>query len=637
MRFRLREKILLITITTFLLAIGANTYITGQIFRKEYSTALQSKMEVIANILKSKVERLLELGIAVGDIEGFEIQCQDALQKHPDLAYVMVVRTDGQIIFHNDTTYHGSMIDDPEILKALRQNRQTSCMSQAAKHTYYNAIVPVGNDLNRTNVAVVVGFPTTLIDNKIQELRHYSYMAALVSLAIAIFFLLASLSISVTKPMSKLVATIQQIRESSDLSKRVGIISRDELGELAHSFNQMTEDLQKTTTSIDNLNTEIENRKSVELSLRRSENKYRTLLKNIPQKIFYKDIDSVYVLCNESYAEDLGITPDKIIGKTDYDFFPEHLAKKYIRDDRKVMDSGEREDLEESYTLNGRELIISTSKSPVRDENGNIIGIFGIFWDITDQKKAERRQNQLLEQLESVNQELKDFAYVVSHDLKAPLRGIKTLANWLVSDYADKLDQEGKEQLDLLSSRVDRMHNLIEGILQYSRIGRENEQQVKMDLNKIVPEIIDMLALPENIAIIIENQLPVIECEQTRIMQVFQNLLSNAVKYMDKPQGRINIECVDEGDCWKFSIADNGPGIEEKYFNKIFQIFQTLSARDEFESTGIGLTVVKKIVELHDGKIWVESELGKGTTFLFTIPKQQGRIQNEQLQTNSVN
>jgi light-regulated signal transduction histidine kinase (bacteriophytochrome) len=256
--------------------------------------------------------------------------------------------------------------------------------------------------------------------------------------------------------------------------------------------------------------------------------------------------------------------------------------------------------------------------------------------EIEHRKKAEQRQVQLLKELEKTNQELNDFAYITSHDLKAPLRGIATLADWISTDYADKLDERGRKQINLLTGRVNRMHDLIDGILQYSRIGRVKEEKVVVNLNELVSEVIDMIAPPENITITVENELPTIECERTRIMQVFQNLIGNAVKYMDKPQGWVKVSCVEENAFWKFSVADNGTGIEEKYFEKIFKIFQTLSSRDEFESTGIGLSLVKKIVEMHDGKVWVESKPGKGSTFFFTLPKQETGVRNEELQANIV-
>jgi signal transduction histidine kinase len=220
--------------------------------------------------------------------------------------------------------------------------------------------------------------------------------------------------------------------------------------------------------------------------------------------------------------------------------------------------------------------------------------------------------------------------------LKAPLRGIKTLAQWISTDYADRLDQNGKEQMNLLLSRVDRMHNLIDGILQYSRVGRVKENKVQINLNELVSEVIDMVAPPENISITVENELPVIEFERTRITQVFQNLLSNAVKFMDKPEGQVKIGCVEEDGFWKFTVADNGPGIEEKYFEKIFDMFQTLAPRDEVESTGVGLTVAKKIVELYGGKIWVQSKVGEGSTFLFTLPKQETEVKDAQLQASII-
>lgn len=242
-----------------------------------------------------------------------------------------------------------------------------------------------------------------------------------------------------------------------------------------------------------------------------------------------------------------------------------------------------------------------------------------IFLELQGKEKLLTEQ---AKELENANQELKNFASIVSHDLKAPLRAIGSLTNWIASDYADKFDKEGKEQLELLIGRVKRMHDLIDGILQYSRVGRIREDMVDIDLNKVVTKVIDMIVPSKNIKIQVVNKLPSILCEKTRIQQVFQNLLSNAVKFMDKPDGEIKIGCVEEDGYWKIHVADNGPGIEEKYFAKIFQIFQTLNPRDQVESTGVGLTVVKKIVEMYGGKVWVESKIGEGTTFLFTLPKQ---------------
>ena len=253
--------------------------------------------------------------------------------------------------------------------------------------------------------------------------------------------------------------------------------------------------------------------------------------------------------------------------------------------------------------------------------NDDIVGRVWSFHDVTKAHCSQQKQERLLRRIAAINEELSHFAYVVSHDLKAPLRGIRLLTEWLCTDYSDQLGAEAKENLDLLQNRVDRMYNLIEGVLQYSRVGRIKEDKTDVDLNELLPQIIDTIAPPEHVTICVEGPLPNVEGEPTRITQVFQNLLSNAVKYMDKPVGRIVVACEDAGEAWRFRIADNGPGIEERYFDRIFKIFQTLTSRDEFESTGVGLTLVKKIVELYGGKIWLESELGQGSTFYFTLPK----------------
>jgi two-component system, LuxR family, sensor kinase FixL len=237
-------------------------------------------------------------------------------------------------------------------------------------------------------------------------------------------------------------------------------------------------------------------------------------------------------------------------------------------------------------------------------------------------RALEEQQAALLRKVAEINEELSHFAYVVSHDLKAPLRGIKLVTEWLCEDYGDKLDAEAKEQMALLQSRVNRMHNLIDGVLQYSRIGRIKEAWVAVNLSELLPIILDTLTPPAHIHVTVQPDLPTLTGEKTRITQVFQNLLSNAIKFIDKPQGEIQVGCVAEGDFWKFSVADNGPGIEARHFERIFRIFQTLASKDEYESTGVGLALAKKIVELYGGRVWVESEVGRGSTFFFTFPQQ---------------
>ncbi|GAK54017.1 multi-sensor signal transduction histidine kinase [Candidatus Moduliflexus flocculans] len=388
-----------------------------------------------------------------------------------------------------------------------------------------------------------------------------------------------------------------------------------------------------------------------------------TFMANIPDAIYFKDRDCRLIQVNQAYANLFGASdPANLVGKTDFDFFPEEQARSKFEVEQEILRTGQPlVNLEEPDADNRWSL---TTKMPLRDENGAIIGTFGISRDITALKhtqaalehayadverrvkertaelqqeiahrihaeekirilnaELERRVQERTAVLEAVNRELQDFAYVVSHDLKAPLRGIAHLAQWLVEDYRGQFDEDGQKMIALMVGRANRMENLIEGILQYSRIGHANMSEGVVDLRLLVLAVIETLAVPEHIRITTIGEFPVVRYNMTRMTQIFQNLIGNAIKFIDKPEGIITISCQNHGDSWLFRVTDNGPGIEARHYERIFKIFQTLTARDQFESTGIGLAVVKKIVELYGGKIWVESIVGEGSTFLFTLPR----------------
>ncbi len=242
------------------------------------------------------------------------------------------------------------------------------------------------------------------------------------------------------------------------------------------------------------------------------------------------------------------------------------------------------------------------------------------------QQRVQERTAELANKataLERINQELDQFAYVVSHDLKAPLRAIANLSEWIEEDIADSLTDDTRKQMTLLRGRVARMNDLIHGILQYSRVGRIDDDVESVDVNELLQEIIAGLVVPEGFVINIAPDMPVFETARIPLSQVFANLLSNAIKYHHQPgQGHVEVGVrkVDD-EFYEFSVRDDGPGIAPEYHEKVFGIFQTLNARDEVESTGVGLSIVKKIVETQGGKIIIESAEGEGSTFRFTVPK----------------
>lgn len=236
--------------------------------------------------------------------------------------------------------------------------------------------------------------------------------------------------------------------------------------------------------------------------------------------------------------------------------------------------------------------------------------------------EVEVRQARTLRELEEANRELDDFAFIVSHDLKAPFRAIGSLTSWLVSDYSDQLDAEGRDLVALLATRAQRINTLIEALLQYTRVSRVNERLVAVNLDRLVRSIIKTMEIPEEMEILVDPPLPTIHLEERPAQRIFFNLIDNAVRYMDKEAGTVRVGLAGEDEAWwRFEVVDTGPGIEERHFKKIFGVFQTLQPRDELETAGMGLALVRKIIGKYGGNIGVESTVGKGSTFHFTLPK----------------
>ncbi|GAB5557904.1 MAG: hypothetical protein SchgKO_21170 [Schleiferiaceae bacterium] len=251
---------------------------------------------------------------------------------------------------------------------------------------------------------------------------------------------------------------------------------------------------------------------------------------------------------------------------------------------------------------------------------GTTVRLSGFIQDISNQKESEFKLMEYTEDLERINAELDQFAYIVSHDLKAPLRAINNLATWIEEDIEDQIDDDAKEQFKLLKGRVLRMENLINGILQYSKAGRISAKMETIDVNEFLKELVEILRTDKSQIFNLPSDFPTLQTERIALEQVFSNFISNGIKYNDKEIPQIDLGWSREGRYYRFSVKDNGPGIEPEYHDKIFKIFQTLQARDKVESTGVGLAIVKKIIEEKGGRIQVQSELGKGTEFSFTWP-----------------
>lgn len=253
--------------------------------------------------------------------------------------------------------------------------------------------------------------------------------------------------------------------------------------------------------------------------------------------------------------------------------------------------------------------------------NGQLVKVVGIFQDITKEREAETKLIEYAESLEKKNNELDQFAYIVSHDLKAPLRGIHNLSLWIEEDLDPTASDELKQHLLLLRKRVVRMENLINGILEYSRVSRTKSELEYFSTYELIMDIVSMLNIQSSTAVNIIQPLPFLRSERIKLEQIFSNLIGNSLKYNTSSSPELKIWSEETAKQYSFFVSDNGPGIDPKYHEKIFTIFQTLHNSDSIENTGVGLAIVKKIVEDEGGKVSLLSDLGKGATFIFTWPK----------------
>jgi PAS domain S-box-containing protein len=393
----------------------------------------------------------------------------------------------------------------------------------------------------------------------------------------------------------------------------------------------------------------------------------QAFLEHIPDDVYFKDRDSRFLRISRSLATRFGLSDASLaIGKTDADMFSSEHAEQALADEQEIISTGRAMvGKEEKETWpDGRQTWAFTTKVPLRDKTGRIIGTMGISRDITERKVAEQELNKYKARLEELveertaqlsqanaqlecdiakrtlteqelarkahelarsNADLEQFAYVASHDLQEPLRMVASYTQLLARRYKGKLDADADEFIGFAVGGANRMQQLILDLLTYSRLTTARKPLESTDSRAACEAALMNLrqSVEHSGAIVTVGNLPRVLGDPTQLSQLFQNLIGNSIKYCNQHKPQIEISSHAESEYWVFSVEDNGIGIEAQYFERIFQMFQRLHTRQNYSGTGIGLAICRKIVERHGGKIWVESQVGRGSKFIFTIPKGQ--------------
>jgi PAS domain S-box-containing protein len=356
---------------------------------------------------------------------------------------------------------------------------------------------------------------------------------------------------------------------------------------------------------------------------KRSEERFRMLAEGAPNHLLFLDPELRIEFANEVFLQAAGWSADTAIGLHISDIVGvERFLQRQPYYERAL--AGETVSYESTGAAGSESGYFRFSYRPSFDESGNVRGIFSMATDISARRKIELELEAKQAELLRSNKDLEQFAYVASHDLKAPLRAIELLVQWITEGLNGYDVNNVQENLGLLTKRTQRLNRLLDDLLAYSRAGRKVGAHRMTDIHALVLDVVQLLNPPPTISISIEGQLPKFPTHPAPLEQVFRNLISNAIKHHPGPQGRVVVSCQEQGDHYLFAIEDDGEGIPPQYAERVFEMFQTLKSRDQVEGSGMGLAIVNRIVQWQRGRVWFEpAPAGRGTVFKFQWKKQQ--------------
>ena len=371
---------------------------------------------------------------------------------------------------------------------------------------------------------------------------------------------------------------------------------------------------------------DVSERKQMEEALRQSEEKLRLMFNSTSDGLIVTDQGLTITEVNDAAPRLFGYaSKEELIGRSAIEFM---TAQKVSAPDEEAEEEDGEAAKEMEHTIitpDGTKISTEFSVSQMRDSSDSTIGFVGIARDVTERKRAQDKLKKAVTDLERSNAELQQFAYVASHDLQEPLRMISSYTQLLARRYQGKIDKDADEFIEYAVDGANRMQDLINALLSYSRVGTRGNPFEPTYLDQLLDQALKNLevAMEDSKAKLTRDPLPKLEVDGIQLTQLLQNLIGNAMKFRGEQSPEVHISAKEQEEDWLFSVKDNGIGIEPQYKDRIFVIFQRLHGRGEYPGTGIGLAVCKRIIERHGGQIWVESELGEGATFFFTLPKER--------------
>jgi len=593
MRIKLSTKFIIAIIFGTLFLGLLEVFTIERVLLKQNAILLRNELTRVAKDISRQVsghilaKNLLEIKLLVNSYK----------RVNENIEYIFVLGSQGELLAH---TFKEGF---PEILKQMLAEEKH--FGREIKFEQYfmnkelisNISVPI---MEGAIGRVCIGFSQRSINKLISRGARYTVSVILIILLFTagagfIFSLLF-----ITRPLSELMKMVKEIG-NGNLSYKVRIKSGDELEELGKAFNAMALDLEKTTVS---------------------KNYVDSIISSMSDILVVFDINSRIITVNHAACKFLGYQEPQLLGKELSAIFPSAESAKEI--EVRLTTEGGFINFEAKFISKFNTVIpVLISGALMKDKENKIKGILIIAKDISERKQVEQEMLGLMENLKEKNKELDNFTYMVSHDLKEPLRSINAFSVFLIQDYLEKLDEQGRHYLCRVKDNAVRMQQLIEDLLEFSRIERIKNPFEETQVRSIIEEAkfrLEYAIKQRDVQIIIHDNLPMAFCDRVRITQVFTNLISNAIKFTDFRQPVIEIGGSIKGDFCEFYVKDNGPGIEERYFKKIFEVFQRLQNKEGVEGTGIGLTIVQKIIGMHGGKVWLESCVGEGTIFYFTLP-----------------